>query len=92
MPTVTKMENPLGVGVKHFLLHNVASGWNTEKHNSRKYFPTDETPMAQGTMGCPHIKIYGTSLKIVFKEPTWRHSGSLKQGTWHFHITYLPSL
>ena len=29
-----------------------------------------ETPMAQGTMGCPHIKIYGTSLKIVFKEPT----------------------
>ena len=30
----------------------------------------DETPMAQGTMGCPHIKIYGTSLKIVFKEPT----------------------
>ena len=34
------------------------------------HFHKYETPMAQGTMGCPHIKIYGTSLKIVFKEPT----------------------
>ena len=40
------------------------------KDHNKPICGADETPMAQGTMGCPHIKIYGTSLKIVFKEPT----------------------